>query len=47
MAATRLSQLPKRLLRWVATDTQHTRGLVGARKGDTGNISHSLRTLET
>jgi len=55
MAATRLSQLQKRLLRWLATDAQRPRGvvasrhqeLVGARKGAKGNVSHSLRTLET
>jgi DNA-binding MarR family transcriptional regulator len=55
MAATRLSQLQKRFLRWLATDAQRTRGvvasshqaLVGALKGDKGHISHSLRTLET
>ena len=54
MAATRLSQLQKRILRWVAVDAQRTRGvvasshqeLVRALKGDKGNISHSLRTLE-
>ena len=55
MAATRLSQLQKRILRWVATDAQRTRDvvassheeLVRALKSDKGNISHSLRTLET
>jgi DNA-binding MarR family transcriptional regulator len=54
MAATRLSQLQKRILRWLATDAQRTRGvvasshqeLVGALKGDQGNLSHRLRTLE-
>ena len=55
MAATRLSQLQKRILRWVATDAQRTRDVVAsshqelvcALKSDKGNISHSLRTLET
>src|SRR3989454_9270034 len=54
MAATRLSQLQKRILRWLAADAQRTRGVVAsshqelvcALKGDKGNISHSLRTLE-
>jgi DNA-binding MarR family transcriptional regulator len=54
MAATRLSQLQTRILRWVAVDAQRTRGvvasshqeLVRALKSDKGNISHSLRTLE-
>ena len=55
MAATRLSQLQKRILRWVATAAQGTRGVVAsshqelvcALMGDTGNISNSLCTLET
>jgi len=54
MAARRFSRLQKRLLAWLATDEQRTRGmilsshpdLVGALQGDKGNISHSLRTLE-
>jgi hypothetical protein len=54
MAATRLSQLQKRLLHWLAADAQRTRGVVAsshqelvcALTGDKGNISHSLRTLE-
>lgn len=54
MAARRFSQVQKRLLAWLATDAQRTRGmissshqdLVGALQGDKGNISHSLRTLE-
>lgn len=54
MAVTRLSQLQKRILRWLAADAQRTRGIVAsshqelvyALKGDKGNISHSLRTLE-
>src|SRR5215813_8280327 len=54
MAATRLSQLQKPILRGVAVDAQRTRGvvasshqeLVRALKGDKGNISHSLRTLD-
>jgi hypothetical protein len=54
MAATRLSQLQKRSLRWLATDAQRTRGgvasspqeLVCALKGDKGTIRHSLCTWE-
>jgi hypothetical protein len=54
MAARRFSQLQKRLLAWLALDEQRTRGmisrshqdLVGALRGDQGNISHSLQTLE-
>jgi DNA-binding MarR family transcriptional regulator len=54
MAATRLSQLQQRILRWLAADAQRTKGviasshqeLVCALQGDKGNISHSLRTLE-
>ena len=54
MTAVRLSQLQKRLLRWLGTDHQRTQGritsshqdLVRAFEGDKGNISHSLRTLE-
>ena len=54
MAARRFSRLQKRLLAWLATEEQRTRGmissshqdLVGALKGDKGNISQSLRTLE-
>ena len=54
MAARRFSQLQQRLLAWLVTDEQRTRGmlssshqeLVGALQGDKGNISHSLRTLE-
>jgi hypothetical protein len=53
MAATRLSQLQKRILRWLTADAQRTRGvvasshqeLVRALKGDKGNISHSLHIL--
>jgi DNA-binding MarR family transcriptional regulator len=54
MTAARLSQLQKRMLRWLAADHQRTPGritsshpeLVRALQGDKGNISHSLRTLE-
>jgi DNA-binding MarR family transcriptional regulator len=54
MAAVRLSQLQKRILRWLAADAQRTQGviasshqeLIRALQGETGNISHSLRTLE-
>lgn len=54
MTATRLSQLQKRILRWLAAAYQRTQGritsshqaLVRALQGDKGNLSHSLRTLE-
>jgi DNA-binding MarR family transcriptional regulator len=54
MAARRFSQRQKRILQWLATDHQRTRGiitsshqdLVRALPGDKGNISHSLHTLE-
>ncbi len=54
MTAGRLSQLQKRILRWLAADHQRTQGritsshqeLVRALQRDKGNISHSLRTLE-
>ena len=54
MTAARLSQLQKRILRWLAADHRRTQGritsshqaLVRALHGDKGNISHSLRTLE-
>lgn len=55
MAVARLSRLQRRLLAWLHRDYQRTQGrtasshheLVGAVTGDKGNISHSLRTLET
>jgi DNA-binding MarR family transcriptional regulator len=54
MTAVRLSQLQKRILRWLAADHQRTQGritsshqeLVRALQGDKANISHSLHTLE-
>ena len=54
MAAQRLSRQQKRILQWLATDHQRTRGmirrshqeLVRALPGDKGTISHSLQTLE-
>jgi DNA-binding MarR family transcriptional regulator len=54
MAAIRLSQLQKRILRWLAADSQRTNGiiasshyeLVRALQRDKGNLSHSLHTLE-
>ena len=54
MTAARLSQLQKRILRWLAADHQRTQGritsshqeLVRALQRDKGNISHSLHTLE-
>ena len=54
MATPRLSRLHRRILQWLAADHQRTRGfilsshgeLVHALRGDKGNISRSLRTLE-
>jgi DNA-binding MarR family transcriptional regulator len=54
MAMQRLSRLQKRVLGWLATDAQRTKGmilsshedLVRALPGDKGNISRSLQTLE-
>ena len=54
MAATRLSQLQKRLLRWLAADAQRPKGVIASRhqevgcalQGDKGHISPRLRTLE-
>ena len=54
MAAVRLSQLQKHILRWLAADHQRTKGviasshydLVRALRWDKGNLSHSLHTLE-
>ena len=55
MTARRLSQLQKQILSWLLRDEQRTRGLissshpelVGALPAAKGNISHSLRLLET
>jgi hypothetical protein len=55
MTARRLSHLQKQLLTWLLRDEQRTRGviasshpeLVGALPSAKGNISHSLRLLET
>jgi DNA-binding MarR family transcriptional regulator len=55
MAAARLSRLQQQILRWLVADHQRTRGmiasshqeLVRALHADKGNLSHSLRTLET
>ena len=55
MAAQRLSQLQKRILKLLLVEHQRTRGgtslghleLVKALGKDKSNISHSLRTLET
>ena len=54
MAAVRLSQLQKHILRWLMADHQRTRGVIAsshhefvrALQWDKGNMSHSLRTLE-
>ena len=54
MTTARLSQLQKRILRWLVADHQRTKGmitsshqeLVRALQRDKGNVSHSLRTLE-
>jgi DNA-binding MarR family transcriptional regulator len=50
----RLSQLQKRILRWLVADHQRTKGIITSRheelvralQRDKGNVSHSLRTLE-
>ncbi len=55
MAATRLSPLQKRVLRWLATDAQRTKGVVAssrqalgcARKGGKGHSRDGRRTLAT
>jgi hypothetical protein len=55
MTARRLSHLQKQILSWLWRDEQRTRGmissshpeLVGALPAAKGNISHSLRLLET
>jgi len=55
MAATRLSRLQKRILRWLDTEYKRTNGglakspqeLVLFLSHDKGNISRSLRALET
>jgi DNA-binding MarR family transcriptional regulator len=55
MAAVRLSRLQTRILQWLAADEQRTRGmstsrppeLVAALPSAQGNLSHSLRRLET
>ena len=55
MAPVRLSQLQRRMLRWLAADEQRTRGmitrshpeLVAAVPSAKGNMSHRLRRLET
>ena len=55
MATVRFSPLQRRMLRWLAADEQRTRGmitsshpeLVAAVPSAKGNISHSLRRLET
>lgn len=54
MAAVRLSQLQKHILRWLAADHQRTNGVIASShpelvhtlQRDKGNLSHSLRTLE-
>lgn len=54
MATQRLSRLHRRILQWLTADHQRTRGFIRsshdelghARRGDKGNISRSLRTLE-
>jgi DNA-binding MarR family transcriptional regulator len=55
MTAPRLSRLQKRMLCWLSADERRTRGviasshqeLVQAMPSAKGNISHSLRRLET
>ena len=54
MAAVRLSQLQKHILRWLAADHQRTNGVIASSHPDVvhalqrykGNLSHILRTLE-
>ena len=54
MATQRVSRLQKPMLRWLLAAHQRTRGvlarshdeLVKALRGDKGNMSHSLHTLE-
>ena len=54
MAATRLSRLQKRLVRWLAADDKRTRGMIASRHPELaaalpsakGNMSHRLRCLE-
>ena len=54
MTTQRVARLQKHILRWLLADHQRTRGvlasshaeLVKALRGDKGNISHSLHTLE-
>ena len=54
MSTARLSQLQKRLLRWLVADHQRTKGmitssheeLVRALQRDKSNVSQSLHTLE-
>ena len=55
MAAVRLSRLQRQILRWLGADEPRTRGmitsshpeLVAALLSAKGNLSHSLRRLET
>ena len=55
MAPVRLSRLQKRILLWLARDEKRSRGmissahqeLIGALPSAKGNISHSLRLLES
>ena len=54
MATQGVSRLQKQMLRWLLADHHRTGGVVAsshaewgkALRGDKGNISHSLRTLE-
>jgi DNA-binding MarR family transcriptional regulator len=54
MTDRRMSQLQKRILRWLQADHQRTQGrmasshqdLARTLQHDKGNLSHSLRTLE-
>ena len=54
MAAVRVSQLQKHLLRWLAAEHQRTNGVIARRhdelgdalQRDKGHLSHSLHTLE-
>jgi hypothetical protein len=55
MTATRLSRLPKQMLRWLHADERRARGMLASRHQELvqavpsakGHMSHSLRLLET
>jgi len=55
MTATRLSRLPKQMLRWLHADERRSRGVIASSHQERGqalpsakgHMSHSLRLLET